>query len=240
MRLKFSPKYLLVIPVLLVLAILMYNVPSIHSRLAWRLDNLRVRIQYAINPPEQAVFQPQEQAQLENQVNAIVEATLTAMAPTFTPTPLTPTPTPLGPTATLQPTSIPVTETASAVPFAPACAVGIAIPVPLVKETNKICIEKKPYTAISIPEGASFDPLDPSQLTCVKERSSDGKTLISCTGQELFSYDLKVCVPPVVSSADAGKCAEGELFESANQCCLAPPAEGAGCTIFKVDLRACE
>ena len=107
MRLKLSPKYLLAVPLLCVLAILLYNVPFIHSRLAWRLDNLRVRIQYAINPPEQAVFQPQEQAALENQVNAIVDATLTALAPTFTPTPLTPTPTPVGPTATPQPSPTP-------------------------------------------------------------------------------------------------------------------------------------
>ncbi len=107
MRLKLSPKYLLAVPVLCVLAILLYNVPFIHSRLAWRLDNLRVRIQYAINPPERAVFQPQEQAQLENQVNAIVDATLTALAPTFTPTPLTPTPTPVGPTSTPQPSPTP-------------------------------------------------------------------------------------------------------------------------------------
>ena len=53
-----------------------YNIPFVHAHLAWRIDNLRIRIQYAINPPEQVVFQPQEQAMLENQVNMIVNATL--------------------------------------------------------------------------------------------------------------------------------------------------------------------
>jgi hypothetical protein len=93
--------------VLCVLAILLYNVPFVHSRLAWRIDNLRVRIQYAINPPEQAVFQPQEQAELEHQVQAIVNATLTALAPTHTSTPLISTPTQVGPTSTPQPSPTP-------------------------------------------------------------------------------------------------------------------------------------
>jgi hypothetical protein len=85
MHARFSRKYLLAIPILCILAVLVYNVPFVHSRLAWRLDNLRIRIQYAINPPEQVVFLPQEQAALENQVNEIVNATLAAMAPTITP-----------------------------------------------------------------------------------------------------------------------------------------------------------
>jgi hypothetical protein len=107
MRSRFSSKYLLAIPILFVLAILLYNVPFIHSRLAWRIDNVRVRIQYALNPPEQAVFQPQEQAELENQVDAIVNSTLTALAPTATPTAITPNPTQMGPTSTPMPSPTP-------------------------------------------------------------------------------------------------------------------------------------
>jgi hypothetical protein len=104
---RFSPRYLLAIPALILLAVLVYNIPFVHSRLAWRIDNLRIRIQYAINPPEQVVFQPQEQALLENQVNQIVNATLTALAPTVTPIPIIPTATQPGPTATPLPTSTP-------------------------------------------------------------------------------------------------------------------------------------
>jgi tetratricopeptide (TPR) repeat protein len=53
---------------------LAYNIPPIHDRLAWRVDNLRVQVKRLINPPEQVVFVPQEQ------VDAIVQGTLTAMA----------------------------------------------------------------------------------------------------------------------------------------------------------------
>jgi tetratricopeptide (TPR) repeat protein len=109
-------QYLLAIPILLIVAVIVYNIPFVNSRLAWRLENLRIRIQYALNPPEQVVFLPQEQAALENQVDQIVSATLTALAPRPTPTVVTPTPTQPGPTetplptatATLTPTPLPV------------------------------------------------------------------------------------------------------------------------------------
>ena len=119
MHLRFRARYILFIPVLLLLAVLVYNIPFVHSRLAWRLDNLRVRIQYALNPPERVVFQPQEQAELENRVNAIVNATLTALAPTLTPSlsPTSPafTPTQPGPTGTSVPT-VPPTLTPTPLP----------------------------------------------------------------------------------------------------------------------------
>jgi tetratricopeptide (TPR) repeat protein len=100
-------KFWLAIPILLFLAVIVYHIPFVHSRLAWRLDNLRIRIQYALNPPEQVVFLPQEQAVLENQVEQIVDATLTALAPSATPTMVTPTPTRPGPTETPLPTDTP-------------------------------------------------------------------------------------------------------------------------------------
>jgi len=68
---------------------------------AWRVDNLRVEVKRYFNPPEQVVFIPQEQ------VEAIVRATLTALAltPTLAPPPAlteTPIPSPL-PSPTLAP-----------------------------------------------------------------------------------------------------------------------------------------
>lgn len=88
---------------LCLLAGIAYNLPPIHERLTWRVDNLRVAIKRYLNPPEEVIFIPQEQ------VDAIVDATLTAMAPTSTPTlPVGPTGTPLpSATPTLIPTPIP-------------------------------------------------------------------------------------------------------------------------------------
>jgi tetratricopeptide (TPR) repeat protein len=38
-----------------------YNLPSVQERLGWRFAELRARIKYAISPPEQIVFVPEEQ-----------------------------------------------------------------------------------------------------------------------------------------------------------------------------------
>ena len=115
MRPRFWRKILLAIPILVALAVLTYNIPFVNSHLAWRLDNLRVRLQYAIHPPEQVIFQPQEQALIENQAETIVNATLTALVPTATPTVVTPTPTQPGPTSTPQPTAT-TTPTSTPIP----------------------------------------------------------------------------------------------------------------------------
>lgn len=68
------PFLILGITLLCLLGALAYNIPPIHDRLAWRVDNLRVAIKRYFNPPEQVVFTPQEQ------VEAIVQGTLTAQA----------------------------------------------------------------------------------------------------------------------------------------------------------------
>ncbi len=90
------------IPAALLLMIAAYNLPPVHSRLAWRVDELRARVKYALNPPDEAVFIPQ--------------VTTTAQPPTETPLPPPsatatlpgPTDTPLpSPTPTITPTPLP-------------------------------------------------------------------------------------------------------------------------------------
>jgi len=109
---RFLRILLIAIPLLCLSSVLLYNLPPIHERLGWRVDNLRVQVRRALNPPEQVVFVPQEQ------VDAIVNATLQALtaspkvdptgASTATPTlpGSTPTPQP-SPTATTTPTPLP-------------------------------------------------------------------------------------------------------------------------------------
>jgi len=91
-----------------------YNLPPLHERLAWRVDNLRVEIKRFFNPPEQVVFTPQEEQQ---QIEAIVQATMSALAPAPTSTlypGLTETP-PASPVPSLVPTSIPGFATLSGI-----------------------------------------------------------------------------------------------------------------------------
>lgn len=86
----------------LVLAISAYWLPPVHSRLSWRIDELRTRIKYLLSPPDQALFQPTQQIDV-TAIYATTRAgymlTLTPQAtatprrgptqqPTITPTPL--------------------------------------------------------------------------------------------------------------------------------------------------------
>ena len=93
------------IPLLLLLATFVYNLPPVNDRLAWRVDNLRTQIKYALNPPEQSVFVPQGESLATPVVQILTSTpsatplnTATQSGPTSTPAPtLTPTitPTPL-------------------------------------------------------------------------------------------------------------------------------------------------
>ncbi len=163
--------------------------------------------------------------------NQLFPASLPTSTPTLVPATLTE-------EATLAPTEAPTEAVASALPLAPACAANL-IAVPDVETTNKVCIKKVPYTSVSITEGSTFESLDPA-MKCIFETVVDGRMLISCSGPQLLSFDLKVCKPPVLSATDLSSCSPDSTFDSANQCCAAVPPADAGCTTFTVDIRSCQ
>ena len=85
--------FLLALVALCVGCILVYNLPQIHSRLAWRVEALWAKI----NPHEEQIFVPQEQAKSQATLLAATQiarqaATLLAAA-TSTPMPQVETPT---------------------------------------------------------------------------------------------------------------------------------------------------
>ncbi len=173
---------------------------------------------------------------LRNQLFVPAEATAT-------PTVIEATSTLVPPTPTLEITAAPVVDvaTATTIPFAPQCAAAnipeVAIPDP--KETNSTCVLKSPYKTISIPNNASYVPQS-SQLKCSQVSVKGDRILISCTGREAFTYELKLCyLPPAPSAEFADKCAQTDFYNEAGQCCYPAPALDAGCMIYKVDLRAC-
>jgi len=105
---KRRPIILFVILVVLgcLLSVLVYNLPPVNERLAWRVEELRAYIKYAVNPPEQVIFQPSEQGTLPPQETGAAAqistptSSPTSTGPTATPSPTpppTPTPTPLPP-----------------------------------------------------------------------------------------------------------------------------------------------
>jgi hypothetical protein len=99
------------IPAIAVFAVLLYFFPPIHSRLAWRFESLRTQIKYLINPPDEAVFTPQQQNELSIAVTAMMQTMQASLTPPVDATPvITSTPKP-GPTAipTMTTTPLPAT-----------------------------------------------------------------------------------------------------------------------------------
>ncbi|MFN2144211.1 MAG: C39 family peptidase [Anaerolineales bacterium] len=90
---------ILIFAFVLVLIGILLLLPPIRTRIGYRLDDLRTRLTYMVNPPDEAVFVPEEQSTVET----IVAETMQAMTPTFTATPL---PT-LGPESTPEPSLTP-------------------------------------------------------------------------------------------------------------------------------------
>lgn len=88
------------------LAFPLYSLPPVQDRLAWRIDALRARVNYAVSPPEEVVFVPSESTRAP-------AAPITTL-PTGTPT-LTPTATPEKQEETPQPSQTP-TPTATPIP----------------------------------------------------------------------------------------------------------------------------
>jgi hypothetical protein len=95
------------IPVSILIIIGLYYVPPIHSRLAWRLDSLRTQVRYLVKPPDEAVFQPSEQTQVQLAVTKMIQTLQASLTPQATTSPsgvITPTPGPtLPPTVTTTP-----------------------------------------------------------------------------------------------------------------------------------------
>ena len=78
------------------------QLPPVQERLGWRLSEARAAIWYALFPPEGIVFTP------DPTLAAMVAATLTAFAPTTTPTPTDAPEVTIAPTATAGPTATPL------------------------------------------------------------------------------------------------------------------------------------
>ena len=100
MQNRFSRKW--AIPIIILVGIGIFFLPPVYSRAMPRIDGWVSDIKYKINPPDQAVFQPEQQSQIDLAVTEMMQtyqasltpkATLTptrgpTLAPTLTPTPL--------------------------------------------------------------------------------------------------------------------------------------------------------
>jgi hypothetical protein len=68
-------RLLLLLPLFIIPAILLYNFPPINDRIAWRVDDLKTRLNYALNPPDEAVFIPAGETPLATPDPALIPST---------------------------------------------------------------------------------------------------------------------------------------------------------------------
>jgi len=179
-------------------------------------------------------------------------APATPVAPVATSAPATQAPTVevQAPTAEVQaPTPEPAPTTQV---FAPACQASSSCTAPDVQENpveDTICLAKIPWQNFLVPEGTVFEYQpkegDPESypLICKDTGEKQGDMIfIGCHGAQLHTYNAKVTNPSCASSTlqeGTTSCADGQGYDSANNCC-APLATGdAGSVIIKVNIGAC-
>ncbi len=175
-------------------------------------------------------------------LSLLLAGCLTVFVPVDTPTAL---PTILLPTNPPPPVES-VVPAATALQSAPLCTadpLASACTSPKVEERDKFCVKKVPYVLIVMPPGTRYDPAD-SGLFCSDEGIRNGEQMISCTGQHLTTYDLKVCNTTCSAAAPltagAGQCPDGYGYSAGGNCCWPMPAPDAGCVLFQVDIGTCE
>jgi tetratricopeptide (TPR) repeat protein len=105
---KRTPKIIISLAILIVLAVTLYFITPIHAKLAWRVNNLRDRIIYFLHPPQEVTFHPGGQSFPTLTPDISVPTATLTVTPTIIPTELaTPTPTV---TATPPPASVILTN----------------------------------------------------------------------------------------------------------------------------------
>jgi hypothetical protein len=87
-------------------------------------------------------------------------------------------------------TQAPVESAPSAAPVEPAGQ--LVFPDTVASETY--CVTKIPYQNLLLDPGITFESQDPSgELKCTDSGTQvDGKNVITCTGKELWTYELKL------------------------------------------------
>jgi hypothetical protein len=132
--------------------------------------------------------------------------------------------------------------------FAPACQGATSCSAPDVKDTeaaSTYCVQKIPYQNIAVDPGTTFEVIDPKgELKCKDSGTvAKGKNVITCTGKELWTYQLKLtnssCAGGGALTADATKCQEGLGYDAAQNCCAPLKADGGGSVTIKVNMGAC-
>ncbi len=146
------------------------------------------------------------------------------------------------------PTTAPQPQEPAPQAAAPICQTSgtscAALDVPDVAPDQGYCVKKVRYHNIFVPPGTTFETIDSTgDFKCFDQHQTvDGKAVISCTGQELISYQLKLTNPSCGGAnlaTGTGQCQEGYGYDQTNQCCAPLTSGGGGSTTITVNIGAC-
>ncbi|MCI0558399.1 MAG: hypothetical protein MN733_07875, partial [Nitrososphaera sp.] len=70
MQNRFNRKW--IVPILLVVGVGVFFLPPIYSRAMPRIEGWASSLKYLINPPDEAIFQPQQQSQVDAAVTQMM------------------------------------------------------------------------------------------------------------------------------------------------------------------------
>jgi hypothetical protein len=127
---------------------------------------------------------------------------------------------------------------------APLCQSANTCTAPTAEQHEIDCVNKIPYTNVLVPQGTTFEVMDKSgDFTCNDSGNVvDGKTVLTCYGKELYSFDLKLTNSACGGSnlaTGTGQCASGYGYDSAQQCCAPVGGDSSSSKTITVDLGGC-
>jgi hypothetical protein len=127
---------------------------------------------------------------------------------------------------------------------APLCQNAATCQAPQAEFHEIDCVNKMPYTNVMVPVGTKFEMIDKSGDFKCSETGYvvDGKSVISCFGKELYTFDLKLTNSTCSGSnlvTGTGQCQQGYGYDAAQQCCAPVTNNESASTTVAVDLGPC-
>jgi hypothetical protein len=149
------------------------------------------------------------------------------------------------PTMAQQPAAPAPTEQPAASPqFAPVCQSAAAVSPAEVQQVEIGCVDKVPYTNVLVAANTQYEVLDKTGTFKCSDSGMvvDGKTVLTCYGKPLYTFDLKLSGSGPGSTAPStgtDQCQQGYGYDAAQQCCAPLSASASGSSTVQINLGAC-
>lgn len=146
-----------------------------------------------------------------------------------------------------QPSAAPApTEQPASPKLAPICqgTVAGACQAAVAEEQDIGCVDKVPYTNVLLAANTQYEVLDKTGTFKCSDSGIvvDGKTVLTCYGKPLYTFDLKLTGADCGStslSTGTGQCQDGYGYDAARQCCAPLSGNASGSSTVQVSLGAC-